>query len=61
MDHRTFMEIHGFVKKNESFQMRELNKKRFLCSLFFYICYICGLLDIYMAFYTFYVDLLIFF
>lgn len=29
MDHRAFMESHGFVKKNESSQMRELNKKRF--------------------------------
>lgn len=29
LDHRAFMEDHGFVKQNESSQMRELNKKRF--------------------------------
>lgn len=36
MDQRTFMESHGFVKKNEVSQMRELNKKRFRESVALY-------------------------
>ena len=36
LDHRAFMESHGFVKKNEVSQMRELNKKRFRESVALY-------------------------
>ena len=36
LDQRTFMESHGFVKKNEVSQMRELNKKRFRESVALY-------------------------
>lgn len=36
LDHRSFMESHGFVKKNETSQMRELNKKRFRETIFLY-------------------------
>ena len=35
-DHRAFMESHGFIKKNEVSQMRELNKKRFRESVALY-------------------------
>ena len=36
LDYRAFMESHGFVKKNEVSQMRELNKKRFRESVALY-------------------------
>ena len=36
LDHRAFMESHGFIKKNEVSQMRELNKKRFRESVALY-------------------------
>lgn len=36
LDNRTFIENHGFVKKNEVSQMRELNKKRFRESVALY-------------------------
>ena len=36
MDHRSFMEAHGFIKRNETSQMRELNKKRFRETIFLY-------------------------